>query len=127
MAEIDYRTEKQPVARLTSPVITIPTTGEAAIVVTMKNVNMTVKGIVYRAGNTSTAITRTLSIKDAYGAEYFSKASIANNAPTPLNALKSTQDFAPFCINGDLTLTITPSAADARSAAVSDYVDLLGV
>jgi len=126
MAEIDYRIEKHPVARQTSPVITIPTTGVTAIAVTMKNVNMTVKGIVYRAGNTSTDITRTLSIKDAYGAEYFTKASIADNAATPLNALKTTQDFAPFCINGDLTLTITPSAGDTRSAAVSDYVDLLG-
>jgi len=127
MAEIDYRTEKQPVARLTSPVITIPTTGITEITVTMKNVNMTVTGIVYRAGDTSTDITRTLSIRDAYGAEWVSVASIADNAPTPLNALKSTQDFAPFAINGNLTIGVTPSAADARTAAVSDYVDLLGV
>jgi len=126
MAEIDYRTEKQPVARVISPVITIPKTGNTEITVTM-NVNMTVKAIVYRAGDTSTDITRTLSIRDAYGAEWFSKASLADNTPTPLNALKTTQDFAPFTINGTITIGVTPSAADARSAAVSDYVDLIGV
>ena len=125
MAEIDYRTEKHPVVRLTSPAITIPTTGITEIAVTMK-VNMTVKAIVYRAGDTSTDITRTLSIRDSYGAEWFSKASLADNAPTPLNGLKSTQDFAPFTINGTITLGVTPSAAGERTAAVSDYVDLIG-
>ena len=125
MDEIDHRIEKHPVARIISPAITTIATGTAAIVVTMKNVNMTVQGIVYRAGNTTNSATRTLSIKDEYGAEYVSKASIADNAPTPLNALKSTPDFAPFAINGDLTLTITPSAAAGN--AVSDYVDLLGI
>ena len=126
MAEEDYRTEKQPVARVTSPAIVIPTSGVAEITVTMK-VNMTVKAIVYRAGDTSTNITRTLSIRDLYGAEWFSKASLADNAPTPLNSLKSTQDFPPFTINGEITLGVTPSGAGTRTAAVSDYVDLLGV
>ncbi len=126
MAELDHRIEKQPVVRVTSPVITIPTSGAAEITVTM-NVNMTVQGIVYRAGDTDTDITRTLTIKDAYGAQWFSKASLADNANTPLNALEATPDFDQFVINGKITLGITPSGAGARAAAVSDYVDLLGV
>lgn len=126
MAELDHRAEKQPVARVISPVITIPTSGTTEITVTMK-VNMTVQGIVYRAGDTSTDITRTLTIKDAYGAQWFSVASLGDNADTPLNALEASPDFDQFVINGEITLGVTPSAAGARSAAVEDYVDLLGV
>ena len=125
MAEEDFRIEQHPVVRAISPAITIPTTGVTEITVTMK-VNMTVKAIVYRAGDTSTDITRTLSIRDSYGAEWFSKASLADNTATPLNGLKSTQDFAPFPINGTITLGVTPSAASERTAEVSDYVDLIG-
>ncbi len=125
MAEIDYRVEKQPVARITSPAITHLTAGTEDISVTMKNVNMTVRAIVYRAGNTTNNITRTLNIKDVYGAQYVNKASLADNAPTPLNALKGTPDFEEFCINGDLTIKITPSGAAGNTP--NDYVDLLGV
>lgn len=125
MAEIDYRAEKQPVARVTSPVITHLVAGTATVVVTMKNVNMTVQAIVYRAGDSTNNITRTLNIKDLYGAQYVNKASLADATPTPLNALKGTPDFEEFCINGDLTITITPSGAAGNAA--EDYVDLLGV
>lgn len=125
MAEIDNRVEKQPVARITSPVITHLVAGTADISVTMKNVNMTVQAIVYRAGDTTNNITRTLNIKDEYGAQYVNKASLADDTPTPLNALKGTPDFEEFCINGDLTIKITPSAA--AGSATEDYVDLLGV
>ena len=125
MAEIDHRIEKQPVARITSPAITHLTAGTVDIVVTMKNVNMTVTGIVYRAGDCTNAITRQLVITDEYAAEYVDVSSLADNVATPLNALKTTQDFAPFAINGDLTLTITPSGAAGNTP--DDYVDLLGV
>lgn len=126
MAEIDYRAETQPIARVTSPAIVIPTSGVAEITVTM-NVNMTIKQIAYRAGDTDTDITRTLTIKDANGTEWFSKASLADATKTPLNSQKSTQDFPPFSINGTITLGVTPSGAGARSAEVSDYVDLIGI
>jgi len=125
MAEIDYRIEKKPVARHVSGAITHIATGTADIEVTMKNVNMTVKTVVYRAGNTTNDITRQLVIKDDNESIHFDKSSIGDNAKTVLNSQKTTQDFPPFSVNGDLTLTVTPSAAAGNTP--SDYVDLYGV
>lgn len=124
MAEIDYRAEKKPIARLVSPVITHIATGTATIAVTM-NVNMTVTQIAYRAGDTTNDITRTLAITDDNGTQHFSKASIGDNAKTLLNSQKTTQDFPPFSVNGEITLTVTPSGAAGNTP--DDYVDLFGV
>jgi hypothetical protein len=127
MASIDQRNEdkRKPVVRVEVPAITIPNGGTTEVTET-PNINMTIKSIVVRAGNATNGITFTLKLKDDNGVEHLSKASIAENANTVLLSTKATADFDEICMNGTVTVGITPSG-DPGAGGVDVNVDLYGV
>jgi len=128
MSTIDDRNQgiQYPIARYEASKINCPK-GATAEVTTTLRVNMTVKTIVVRAGACDGDITFTVAVRDDNGATHFSKASIAKNAKTVLLSTKSTQDFPEFCLNGTITVGVTPSGDPVSDAGVDVNVDLYGV
>ena len=127
MSSIDNRWQEagEPVCRIEVPTINCPN-GATAEVTTTVRINMTIKTIVVRAGNCG-AITFTLKLTDDNGAIHLTKATIAENAKTVLLSTKATADFDEICMNGLVTVGITPSGDPATVGGVDINVDLLGV
>lgn len=128
MATIDERWKgiNKPVARVEVPTITCPN-GASAEVTEDVPLNMTVKTIVVRIGTaTNGDETYTLKIRDDNGAEHLSKATLPDATKTVLNSTKATADFDEFCLNGIVTVGITPSG-DPGDSGVDVSVDLIGV
>jgi len=128
MANVDMREKgiRHPVVRVEVPTITIGATETGEVTETV-NINMTVKTIVVRIGQaTNGNETYTLKVRDDNGAEHASKAALDDNTKTVLLSTKATPDFAEFCLNGVVTIGITPSGAPG-AGGVDVNVDLFGV
>jgi len=127
MGTIDKREEgiRAPVARVEVPAINIPDGGTTEVTDEVP-INMTIKTIVVRAGNATNGITFTLKLTDDNGAVHLTKATIAENAKTVLLSTKATADFDEFCMNGKVTVGITPSG-DPGDGGVDVNIDLYGV
>lgn len=95
-----------------------------AATVTLANMNGICEQIEVKLNNNTNNVTATVAIASALGGTLFSQAGIAENATTVLTALsnKGTQDanFNPFLVDGNLTMTITPSGAPGASGLTVD-------
>ena len=128
MASIDNRWQGvgEPVCRIEVPTINCPNEATAEVTTTVR-INMTIKTIVVRAGACTGVITFTLKLSDDNGALHLSKAAIAKNAKTVLLSTKATADFDEICMNGLITVGITPSGDPATVGGVNVNVDLMGI
>ena len=129
MSTIDnrYQGRREPVVRIEVPTINCPN-GATAEVTTTVPFNMTLKTIVVRAGACAGANpTFTLKLSDDNGAVHLTKATIVKDAKTVLLSTKTTHDFDEICMNGIITVGITPSLDPATVGGVNVNVDLYGV
>jgi hypothetical protein len=122
-ASLDYRTEKQSVARLDFAQGTWASGVTAAVAKTMQ-VNGCCEQIAVAVNNNTGNRTATVTITDENGATLFTQAGIAEAATTTYFArsYKAVQDanFNPFLAVGTLTATLTPSGDPGASGMTVD-------
>jgi len=119
-----------PIARYEFTQQTFPATATTALTDTLYDVCGTIKAIEILVAETEDNITYTVAIADENSAALFSEAALADltNHWRDSESGKGTQDadFNPIPVNGNLTVTITPSAKP-DAASVGDHTATVDV
>lgn len=120
MARRNRNATRFPVEMITVAQQTWAAAASDAQSVTVANVNGRCEQIEVKINNNTNNVTATVAIASENSGTLYSQAGIAENATTVYKATSDSTDFDAFLVDGDLTLTITPSGVPGASGLTVD-------